>query len=1103
MSSGIAQLTISGFQLGTHAITAVYGGDANFSSSTSAALSQVVNQKPTTTTVSSSSNPATAGFNVTFTVSVYPTYGGAPAGLVTLYDGATSLGSASLTNQSGQNYALFTLSTLSAGSHSMTAAYNGSVPFAPSTSAVFAQTVNLPATSTYLASSVNPAPYGQTVSLAATVQPPGNGSATGTVTFFDGATLLGTVNVSNNLAQISVPMLTLGSHTLTAQYSGDTKFAGSTSAPVIETVNPSVTVTTVSPNINPSTLSQTVVFTAVVVPSAGGAVTGAVTFLDGATSLGTATVSSNIAQLSLSSLSVGSHSITAKYSGDGNFTASTSGAVTQTVNQAATTTAVASNLNPATLGQAVVFTATLQSAGGTPTGTVTFLDGTASLGAATVSSNAAQLSLSTLSPGSHSITAKYSGDANFTASTSASLSQTINQASATTAVASNLNPATFGQPVTFTVTVQPSASGTPTGTVTLVDGSTFLGTSSLSSGGTAQFTAGGLSAGSHSITATYGGDANFTASTSTALVETVNQGSTTTTISSSGNPSAFDQSVTFTAMIQSPAGTTAAGVVTFMDATTSLGSASLSSNSAQLVVPALAVGTHSITAGYAGGANLSGSTSLALSQVVNGASTTTSVSSSANPSTFGQGVTLSASIQTAFGGSATGTITFLDGATTLGTATVSSNAAQLSVSSLSAGSHSIAAKYNGDANFSGSTSATLTQTVNQAATATSIASSVNPSVFGQSVVLTATIQTPAGTTASGTVTFLDGSTSLGTAAVSNNSAQLAVSGLSLGSHSLAASYGGNANLSGSASSALTQTVNQAATATGISSSANPSTFGQAVTFTARVQPAAGGPTGTVAFFDGSAQIGSATLSGGVAQFTAAGGALAAGTHSVTAGYSGDTNFVSSTSGALAETVSTAPTSTLLTTSSNPSVIGHSVTFTATVSSSVAGTQSGTVSFYLDGSATAAASAALSAGTAQFSTSSLSAGNHTVVATFASSNSNFQGSSSATLTQEISDFSISASPSSQTVSRSHSGAYTLTLSPLGGFTGAISLSCSGVPSHTTCSISPTQVTLNGTSSAPATVTITAGGGASTGQHTLTLKGTSGTVTHSTTVTLTIN
>lgn len=1200
VAGGIAQITISGLQIGTHSITATYGGDANFSGSTSAALSQVVNPGPTTTTVTSSSNPAIVGFNITFTVNVYPPYGGAPTGLVTLFDGSTSLGSASLTNQYGQNYALFTLSTLTTGSHSITATYNGNVSFAASTSAVLTQTVNLPASATYLTPVANPVVYGQALTLVASVQPPRTGTANGTVTFFDGSTSLGITNVSNNTAQLSVSTLSLGSHTLIAQYSGDPNYAGSTSAPVTETVNQAATATTIASNANPAAFTQSVTLTATVQPAYGGTATGTMIFLDGATSIGTASLANNSAQISLNNLTAGTHSITAKYSGDGNVTASNSSTLTETITQAATTTTVTSSLSPSVYGQSVTFTATIQppagttatgsvtfmdgtnslgsatissnsaqfivptlavgtqsitavyggnanlsgstsavlsqvvngastatavtsssnpsifgqsvtlsatiqtAYGGNTTGTITFLDGTTSLGTSTVSSSAAQLSLSTLSPGSHSITAKYSGDTNFTASTSTAVTQTVNQASTTTAVGSNLNPATFGQSVVFTATVQASAGGTPTGTVTLMDGATSLGSSSLSSGGNAQFTVGGLSAGTHSFTAAYSGDANFTASTSVALVETLSQGSTTAAISSSANPSAFDQSVTFTATVQPPTGTAATGSVTFMDGATSLGTAVLSSNSTQLVVSALTVGTHSVTAVYAGSANLSGITSAVLSQVVNGASTTTAVSSSANPATFGQGVTLSASIQTAFGGSATGTVTFLDGTVSLGTATVSSNAAQLAVSSLSAGSHSITSKYNGDANFSGSTSAALTQTVNQASTTTSIASSLNPSVFGQSVVLSATVQTPAGTTASGTVIFLDGTISLGAVAVSNNSAQLAVSALSLGAHSLTASYGGNANLSASATSILTQTVNQAATGTSISSSANPATFGQAVTLTATVQPAAGGvPTGTVAFFDGGGQIGSATLSGGITQFTAASGSLAAGTHSITARYSGDANFLSSNSGALGETVNAASTSTLLATSSNPSVTGHSVKFTATVSSSVAGTQSGTVSFYFDGSSTPAGSTALSAGAAQFSTSSLSVGNHTVVATFASSNSNFQGSSSTTLMQSISDFSISASPSSLTVSRSHSGTYTLTLSPLGGLTGTVSLSCSGVPSHTTCSISPSSVTLNGTSSAQATVTITVGGNASTGKHALTFKGTSGTVTHSTTATLTIN
>src|SRR5260370_29122596 len=143
------------------------------------------------------------------------------------------------------------------------------------------------------------------------------------------------------------------------------------------------------------------------------------------------------------------------------------------VNGSATTSSVACSTKPSDFGQSVTLSASIQTAfGGSATGTITFLDGKTSLGSATVSSNSAQLSLSSLSVGSHSITAKYNGDNNFTASTSASLTQTINQASTTTAVTSNLNPATFGQSVAFTVSSQSTAAGTPTDTVTVIDGTT-------------------------------------------------------------------------------------------------------------------------------------------------------------------------------------------------------------------------------------------------------------------------------------------------------------------------------------------------------------------------------------------------------------------------------------------------------------------------------------------------------------------------------------------------------------------------------------------------------------------------------------------------------
>src|SRR5207302_6439180 len=137
-----------------------------------------------------------------------------------------------------------------------------------------------------------------------------------------------------------------------------------------------------------------------------------------------------------------------------------------------------------------------------------------------------------------------------TRSTSSTLTQNVNQAGSPTTVSSSANPSVFGQSVTFTATVTASApgAGTPTGTVTFKDGATTLGTGTLSSG-TATFATSTLSVAAHSITAVYGGDTNFTGSTSSALTQTVNKPGTTTALSSSANPSAFGQSVTFTATV--------------------------------------------------------------------------------------------------------------------------------------------------------------------------------------------------------------------------------------------------------------------------------------------------------------------------------------------------------------------------------------------------------------------------------------------------------------------------------------------------------------------------------------------------------------------------
>ena len=154
--------------------------------------------------------------------------------------------------------------------------------------------------------------------------------------------------------------------------------------------------------------------------------------MDGTTALGIATLSaSGKVKFKTSSLLAGSHSITVVYSGDTNFVTSTSPILSQTVNLDATTTKLSSSDSSAVYGESVTFTATVSAnspGSGTPTGTVTFMDGATSLGNGTLSGGVATFSISTLAVGSHSITGIYNGDTNFTTSTSSTLAQTVKQA---------------------------------------------------------------------------------------------------------------------------------------------------------------------------------------------------------------------------------------------------------------------------------------------------------------------------------------------------------------------------------------------------------------------------------------------------------------------------------------------------------------------------------------------------------------------------------------------------------------------------------------------------------------------------------------------------
>src|SRR5277367_2130911 len=199
-----------------------------------------------------------------------------------------------------------------------------------------------------------------------------------------------------------------------------------------------------------------------------------------------------------------------------------------------------------------------------------------------------------------------------------------------------------------------------------------------------------------------------------------------------------------------------------------------------------------------------------------------------------------------------------------------------------------------------------------ASTTTSLAASSSQLALGQSVTFTATVASASGTgTPTGTVTFKDSGTQIGTGTLNpSGSATFSTSGLPVGAHSIAAVYSGDSNFASSISAAVSVTVSTAAktpTTTSLSASSTQPTTGQSVTFTASIAPQSGSgtPTGSAIFLDGQTQIGTSPLSAGSSTFSST--SLLAGTHSITATYSGDATYAESTSAPVSITVGTAPT----------------------------------------------------------------------------------------------------------------------------------------------------------------------------------------------------
>ncbi len=428
------------------------------------------------------------------------------------------------------------------------------------------------------------------------------------------------------------------------------------------------------------------------------------------------------------------------------------------------------------------------------------------------------------------------------------------------------------------------------------------------------------------------------------------------------------------------------------------------------------------------------------------------LTSSANPAPGGAPLTFTARL---IGNCnvPTGTVTFLDGDMAIGTGTLdSSGIADLTTSFLVVGQHNITAHYPGDFNFDDSTSDVLVQTITGDPTSTSLTVSPSPAIAFSPITLSSVVASKYGTP-TGSIVFESGTMTLATAPLNGNGGATAIiSNLGAGSYTITANYTADTRFQPSISTPVQETVVGANTITALTVSPNPAAVTQTVTFTASVRRATQGtsiPSGNVTLMDGATDLGTATLSArGLAVFQIS--TLSFGTHVITARYVGSSNFNPS-SATLTEAITSIGTSLTLMASPNPANNGQTVTLTASAASALSGmVPFGQVSFR-DGMTVLGTLPLNDTGAATFTTASLAVGAHPLQAILVTGSSWFAGSMSPVVNEVVQayDFTISTSRSSLSLPSGDWLVMTVTITPVGGFKGSVSLSCNGVPDHTQC------------------------------------------------------
>ncbi len=384
--------------------------------------------------------------------------------------------------------------------------------------------------------------------------------------------------------------------------------------------------------------------------------------------------------------------------------------------------------------------------------------------------------------------------------------------------------APFGQAVQLTAAVTPLTGSGPSGFVTFSTGGLVLGNAPLTTDGgvtTAVLDVPSLPLGASPVTARYDGDVRFDASTSPVLTQVVDPDPTSVTIAPSTSSAEPGQPVTYTATVTSPAAGTPTGTLSFTDDGSPIaGCQSLAlPPSAPFQVTctesAGSIATHSIVADFSGDTHFTAASAILAEPVTPMATTTSAVVSPPAP-TYGQSVTLTATVAPLSGATdPTGTVTFSVNGTSLGSSMLSTaggaTTASMLVTTLPVGSDFVTATYAGATGFLASSAAAAHMLVGRTLTSMDVLTSGSPSLTSQPVTFTATMFPASGSGETGVVTFFSHGIAIGTSSVSNGQATLSTTGLQPGTDPITASYGGDPDFVGSVTQAvLDQVVNPAA-----------------------------------------------------------------------------------------------------------------------------------------------------------------------------------------------------------------------------------------------------------------------------------------------------